>query len=55
MNLAEEFKAREPWVTKFAIDGVEYGGKVHEHGDGLGGIQKRTLAVSIAARGAPGV
>src|SRR5688572_29514207 len=26
MNLAEEFKAREPWVTKFAIDGVAYGG-----------------------------
>jgi hypothetical protein len=26
MNLAEEFKSREPWVTKFAIDGVEYGG-----------------------------
>lgn len=33
MNLAEEFKAREPWITKFAIDGVEYGGNFDALGD----------------------
>lgn len=26
MNLADEFKAREPWVTKFEINGTAYGG-----------------------------
>jgi SAM-dependent methyltransferase len=26
MNLENEFKLREPWITKFMIGGVEYGG-----------------------------
>lgn len=26
MNLIEEFKSKEPWVTRFEIDGINYGG-----------------------------
>jgi len=26
MNLIEEFKVKEPWITKFEIDGISYGG-----------------------------
>ncbi len=26
MNLTEQFKLKEPWVTKFEIDGLKYGG-----------------------------
>lgn len=26
MNLIEQFKEKEPWITKFKIDGINYGG-----------------------------
>lgn len=33
MNLSEEFKLKEPWVTKFTIEGTSYGGQFNAMND----------------------